>query len=452
MQQHDCSAHFYGNESKAVSSLTDIGMNKISVGHSLCGRVLCRVLAAALCTYAGFAVAQTAHTNLDEGKVRPYVLPSALTTPQGKTVRTVQQWHSQRAYLLQLFAENIYGRVPSVPPGMHFHLDSIDRNALNGLAIRSEVSIFLGPSKSSPVLHVLLYLPAHARGKVPVFVGLNFLGNHSTSHDQNITIQPNWLATQKLGPPARGIQASRWPFTEIVSKGYGVATAWYGDLEVDNPDGWKTGIRTTLAKPLHIQPQEWGALSVWAWGMSRIQDYLLTNSAVDSHRVIAIGHSRLGKASLWAGANDTRFAMVIANDSGEGGAALARRNFGETTADLNRVFPHWFIPRFQAFDDKPDTMPVDQHELLSLIAPRPLYIASATEDLWGDPKGEFLGAEAAGNVYELYGLHGVTGNFPPPVNTSIGDAVGYHLRTGKHDITLFDWEQYIAFANRTLKP
>jgi len=400
------------------------------------------------------ANAQTAKTNLDESRVQPYTLPSALTTPDSKTVRTVKDWQQRRAFLLKAFAENVYGRMPAAPAGMHYRVESVDKNALGGAAVRSEVSVYMGPSDNAPVMHVLLYLPAHAAGKMPVFVGLNFLGNHSTTTDPNIAIQPNWLAAQKSDskPPVRGDQASRWPFAELVGAGYGVATAWYGDVEVDTPDGWKTGVRTTLADSLHVQPQEWAAIGVWAWGMSRIQDYLLTRPEVDSHRIIATGHSRLGKACLWAGANDTRFAMVVSNDSGEGGAALARRNFGETTEDLNRAFPHWFIPQFRNFNGKAESLPVDQHELLSLIAPRPLYVASATEDQWADPKGEFLSAQEAGKVYALYGLHGVSGSFPPPVNTSIGDRIGYHLRTGKHDITPFDWTQYVAFANRNLKP
>jgi len=398
------------------------------------------------------ANAQTPHTNLDESKVKPYVLPDVLTAKDGKKITTVQQWQSQRAFLVQEFADNVYGRMPSAPAGLHFRTDSVDKNALNGTAIRSEVSIFLGPSESSPVVHVLLYLPSHAKGKVPVFTGLNFTGNQTTSDEPGITIQPNWLAVQKNNPkaPARGSSVNAWPFAQIVQQGYGVATAWYGDLEVDNPEGWKTGIRTTLADSLHIQPQEWSAMGAWAWGLSRIQDYLLSNPAVDSHRIFVIGHSRLAKAAFWAGISDQRFAIVFLNNSGEAGAALARRNFGETTEDLNTRFPHWFSPKYAAFNNKPEILPFDQHMLLATIAPRPLYVASATEDLWSDPKGEFLGAEAADPVYALYGLRGLTGDFPPPVNTSIGDTIGYHLRTGKHAITPFDWTQYIAFANRNL--
>ena len=236
-----------------------------------------------------------------------------------------------------------------------------------------------------------------------------------------------------------------------MQRGYGVATAWYGDLEFDRPDGYRRGVRTTLAGAIRAKPEEWGALGAWAWGMSRILDYLETNTAVDAHRIIAVGHSRLGKATLWAGANDSRFAMVAANDSGEGGAALARRNVGESIKDLNRAFPHWFVHRYTAFDGHPERLPIDQHMLLSLMAPRPLYVSSASEDLWSDPKGEFMGAQATHAVYGLYGYSALPGDFPPPVNTPIGSRVGYHLRRGKHDITFFDWMAFADFADRNLK-
>lgn len=382
------------------------------------------------------ACAHAQKTNRDESKVLPYTLPSALTMPDGKTVRTVKQWQKQRAYLLKLFADNEYGRMPDAPTGMHYRVDSVDRNALNGAAVRSDVSVFLGPSDSAPVMHVLLYLPTHIVGKAPVFVGLNF------------AVVPPLSAAAST----RKREEDRGPFAQLIAAGYGVATAWYGDLEADNPDGWKTGVRTTLAGPLHIQPQEWAALGVWAWGMSRIQDYLLTLPEVDAQRIIVVGHSRIGKAAPWAGANDTRFAMVVSNDSGEGGAALARRDFGETIQILNTAFPHWFVARFRDFNGNAAAMPMDQHELLSLIAPRALYVASASDDWWSDPKGEFLSAQEASKVYALYGLKGVSGSFPPPLDTSIGDRIGYHLRTGQHDIMPFDWSQYVAFANRNLKP
>jgi len=245
-----------------------------------------------------------------------------------------------------------------------------------------------------------------------VFVGYNFDGNSTVEG------------------------ASKWPLKEILARGYGVVTAWYGDIEPDRLDGWQTGIRTRLAAALQTEPYEWGAIGAWAWGLSRIADFLLTEKKVDPRRLMVIGHSRLGKAAIWAGASDPRFSLVVSNESGEGGAALSRRNYGETIAIINSNFPWWFAPTYKQYGTDPAALPVDQHMLLSLIAPRPLYVASAEGDQWSDPKGESLSAESTEVVYRLYGKKGL---------------VGYHCRPGKHDITLYDWVQYMNFADRCFK-
>jgi hypothetical protein len=305
-------------------------------------------------------------------------------------------------------------------------------------------------------MDLLIYLPKSAKGPVPVFMGLNFYGNQTIHADSGIRLSARWmmndeqmgLVNNRATEASRGKDAGKWAVEEIIKRGYGLATAYYGDLEPDHPDGWKTGIRTTLKTELSIHENEWGAIGAWAWGLSRIMDYLETDADVDAKKVVITGHSRLGKACLWAAANDERFAIVVSNNSGEGGAALSKRWFGETIEKINTSFPHWFAPAFKQYNKHPEKLPVDMHILLALMAPRPLYVASAADDWWADPKGEFLSAKNAEPVYSLFGKKGLGVNAMPPVDHPVGETIRYHIRTGKHDFTLYDWQQYLDFADK----
>lgn len=406
-------------------------------------------------------MAQRPGTIADETAVPPYTLPDPLAFESGERVATAADWRSRRRpELLRLFEREVYGRTPGPPPPLRASVDDEARDALGGRAIRRQVTLRFSAESDGPAMHLLLYLPAAAPRPVPVFLGLNFQGNHAVHADPGIALASSWLPDRYAGvvnnratDRSRGAASSRWPVELILSRGYALATAYYGDLDPDFDDGFKNGVQPLFYRPGQTRPaeDEWGAIGAWAWGLSRALDYLQTAPEVDSRRVAVIGHSRLGKAALWAAAQDERFAMVVSNNSGCGGAALSKRIFGETVAHITSSFPHWFAARFTRYAGNEKALPVDQHELLALVAPRPLYVASASEDLWADPKGEFLAAVAADPVYRLLGTKGLGTTTMPPVNTPVGGRIGYHLREGEHDVTAWDWEQYLAFADREMQ-
>jgi hypothetical protein len=402
------------------------------------------------------ASAQDNGINYDESKVPPYTLPDPLVAQDGSHIVNSRQWlNQQRPAMLRLFTENVYGRMPGKPKNMWFKISSVDSSALGGHAIRKQVTIFFNSGASSPSMDLLIYLPK-ATKPVPVFIGLNFYGNQTINADTGIQISKRWvmdddnlgIANNEATQASRGKDAGKWAVEEIIRRGYGLATAYYGDLEPDYPEGWKIGVRTTMKSELSINETEWCAIGAWGWGLSRIMDYLESDKAVNAREVVITGHSRLGKACLWAAANDERFAIVVSNDSGEGGAALSKRWFGETIERINTSFPHWFISKYKEYNKHPDLLPVDQHILLSLMAPRPLYVASASEDLWADPKGEFLSAKNAEPVYALFSKKGLGVTEMPAIDHPVGETIRYHIRTGKHDFTLYDWQQYLDFADK----
>jgi hypothetical protein len=403
--------------------------------------------------------------NYDESQVPDYTLPDPLRMESGAAVTTPAEWNEvRRGEILEQFQRAVYGRAPQACPLRHT-LVSVKEDAIGGQAIRREVDLFFGDGTDAPSLRMLIYTPRSGDGPAPAFLGLNFLGNHSLESDPSLTLTDRWVveranltAGNRALDSSRGAAAPRWPVETIIARGYGLVTIYYGDIDPDFDDGFQNGIHAALGWDHGKIPsgERWGSIATWAYGLSRVLDYLQQDERVDATRVAVIGHSRLGKTALWAGASDSRFAMVISNNSGCGGAALSRRGYGETIARINRAFPHWFCDNFQQYNHNEAACPVDQHQLIALIAPRPVYIASASEDRWADPRGEFLAAVHADPVYRLLGTRGLGGDAPPPEMPATdmpisSGSIGYHLRSGKHDITAYDWAQYLDFADRHLR-
>lgn len=357
-------------------------------------------------------------------------LPDPLADVSGKPVTSAEAWEREvRPLTLEKFREHVYGRNPvGRPADLKWTRKVLEVTGVKEQVIEGHVT-FSGPGGAGKI-RVELVLPAAAKGPVPLFLLIN-----NRSPELSDLTKPNGF----------------WPALEIARRGFATATFQVADVDPDQNEGFKDGVHAIFDKAPR-GPDAWGTIAAWAWGASRVIDALEKEPAIDPRRIAVVGHSRGGKTALWCGAQDPRVALVVSNNSGCTGAALARRKQGEQLADINRNFPHWFCENYRRYNGKEETLPVDQHQLVGLIAPRLAYVASAADDAWADPEGEFLSCVHAGPVYRLNGLTGLeAGPMPKPGGKLHAGSIGYHLRPGKHDLTLPDWHHFMDFADRHWK-
>jgi hypothetical protein len=400
------------------------------------------------------AVVAGVAVNYDETKVGAYLLPDPLQMAGGQTVRSFKEWlKKRRPGLVRLFEEHQYGRSPGKPAGMAFEVFDKGAPALDGKAVRKQVTVFFSADRSGPRMDLLVYLPAGAKKKVPLLLNLSFTANSLVVNDPGIKPGEIWGKERKRVPTPKGSGFGRMNVEPLLAKGIGFATVYYGDIDPDFAGGATLGVRKLYLKPGQSEPapDEWGSIAAWAWGLSRAVDYFETDKQVDAKRIAIFGVSRLGKTVLWAGAHDPRIAAVIASCSGEGGAALSRRNYGELVKHLNLRFGYQFCANYQKHGDNPAAMPVDAHLLLALLAPRPVLLQTGDKDFWSDPKGEYLAAVAAAPVYRLAGKPVFEDRgFPPPGELRPG-ALSYYMHAGGHGTVPSDWERFIAFLESSLR-
>jgi hypothetical protein len=393
---------------------------------------------------------KTGHvSNYDEAKVPPYKLPDPLVMVDGKPVKDAGMWKTRRAEILRLYETEIYGRIPATTPKVSWQVTETDPQAREGTAVRKKIVGMIGPAADAPKINLTLHTPVSAKGPVPVILLVNFGGG--TPPPAPPAAAAGAAAGRGRGP---GFPTDPPVAADIIARGWGYATVGYQDIQPDRVNTWNEGVvgRTLLSGQTAPAPDEWGTIGAWSWGISRILDYFEIDKAVNAKQVAVHGHSRLGKTVLWASAKDERIAAVFSSCSGEMGAALARRDWGETVDDMAQNFPWQFAGNFQKWAGRWNEMPVDAHLLIALSAPRPVFVTGGTADQWADPVGMFKAEVAAGPVYRLLGKRDLETSELPGLDTPLtGGDLGWHYHTGGHMATPADWTAFLQFLGKYFK-
>jgi hypothetical protein len=408
-------------------------------------------------------VATTALADLPEPAKLPSQpeLPDPLVMLNGERIKTKEDWTKmRRPELKTLFEHYMYGRTLAARP-INSTVEREDKKYLGGKATKREVTIAFGPPDRLDIhlqIDLLLVIPNNRKKPAPVFVGLNFHGNYTVTNDPTIPLPTMWVPNgtkgvkdNKATEEGRGADASVWNLEEVIDHGYAVATFYCGDIDPDRKDK-REGIQQHFVKKGETKPDpnDWATIAAWAWGISRAVDYLVKDADLDKERIIVVGHSRLGKTALLAGAFDERIGLVIPHQAGCGGTSPSRGKVGESVKQINTSFPHWFNANFKEFNDHPDRLPFDQHCLIALCAPRPVLLTNAVEDTWANPDGQFEMLRAADPVYRLLGVEGLEAKKMPEPNKLIDSRLGYYIRPGKHSMGKEDWKVWVEFADKHL--
>lgn len=411
-----------------------------------CAGVIAAILLAGAPAFAGFP-------DVSQLPLRPG-LPDPLVRLDGERVTSPEDWlRTRRPELKALFQHYMYGVMPPAPRSITAKVERADGSWFGGKATKKEVTIAFGPPEA-PKIHLLLVVPNGLHEPAPVFLGLNFLGNHTAATDPSIALPVAWVPNHKDGRATeadRGVQENVWAIDDVIGRGYALATFYAGDVAPDHP-GFRDGLHPYYLKPGQTTPgpHDWGTVAAWAWGLHRAVDYLQTDPQLGKERIAVVGHSRMGKAALVAAAFDERIALVIPHQAGCGGSAPSRGKIGESVKQINDRFPHWFDAEFKHFNDQPDRLPFDQNCLVALVAPRPVLLSNAVDDTWANPEGQFEVLRAADPVYRLLDAGGLDARAMPAVGTLVDSRLGYYIRPGKHSMGREDWKVFLDFADKNL--
>ena len=367
--------------------------------------------------------------NYDESKVPAYTLPDVLKTTNNTVVSNKTTWEKvRRPEILKLFENNIYGQMPKSFDRIKYTITNEDVAAMNGKAHLKQVLIEVFKNNITVKINLVLFVPNNPKKPVPVFLLINNRGT-------------------EVMDPTRVTKSDFWPAEMLIDNGFAISAFQVNDLAPDDKATFANGVLQLYPEQLTAD-NGMRAIGAWAWGASRVMDYFTKDVDIDAKKVAVVGHSRGGKTALWAAAQDQRFAICISNCSGNTGAALSRRQFGERISRINSSFPYWFTTNYKKFNDKEDSLPVDQHMLIALIAPRLVYATNASKDLWADPKGTYLALKNAEKVFALYNLKSNLPANSPGINEPVIESpIAYHNREGEHNLTAYDWTQFIKFAD-----